>query len=135
MKKIHNYEQFLQQLREDQEETISAEEVANHIEKLTPDKHDLPHHFIDLVLKSKKTFVKKSMPIDEILKMDPDAAEHVKMGKSRYGQDDSASYYKPADKELYDPIVILDGNVIDGWSRLTTLVKNGEKNVNVYISR
>jgi hypothetical protein len=116
-----------------EEEMMSGQEIADYIEEITPDESDIPDFFISQVLKSKKKFVKKRVKISEVLAADPDVKTYVDSGEERYGED-SESDYEPHWKDLENPIVIFNGEVIDGYSRLSAKFHAGEKEIDAWVS-
>lgn len=64
-------------------------------------------------------FTKRRLNIDDILQKDLHAKEYVESGEERYGESD----YEPHYEEINNPIVILNNEVMDGYSRLSTLKK------------
>jgi disulfide oxidoreductase YuzD len=113
--------------------SMSAKEVCDYIVELTPSDSDVPDYFIDQVKKSGKRFHLETVNIEELLKKDKSLAEYVKSGEIRYGED-GESDLEPYDDELDYPIVIFKGEVIDGYSRTSTLYNRGVKTIKAYIS-
>jgi len=113
--------------------SMSAKEVCDYIAELTPSDSDVPDYFIDQVKKSGKRFHLETVNIEELLKKDKSLAEYVKSGEIRYGED-GESDLEPYDDELDYPIVIFKGEVIDGYSRTSTLYSRGVKTIKAYIS-
>jgi hypothetical protein len=99
------------------EQTMSAEEVCDYIKRITPNESDVPDYFLNLIMKSNKTFVKKKLSVKQLLKQDSDLRNYVESGEERYG-DDQEGEYEPHWEELYNPIVVFNGEVVDGYSRV-----------------
>ena len=113
----------------------TADEVADYIAEITPFEPDVPKEFLRLVRKSKKNFIMKKVKISDILAniKNDSVKEYVESKSSRYG-DNGESSYEPSPDELNDPIVILDGEVIDGYSRLSTHYHNNEQFITALVS-
>lgn len=131
MKLLNIYKAFL---KEHSNDTMTAEEIVNYISKITPNESDVPDYFISQVLKSGKTFKKEKISIEDLLASDPSLAEYVESGEERYG-DDSEHNYQPDMDELDYPIVVFDGEVIDGYSRVATHYHNGYDSIYGYVSQ
>ncbi len=117
-------------LFENFEQTYSSKFVADHIANNTPDIDNVPHHFIILIKRSKDKFVLKELNIQDIIDNDPDVKEYIDSGEERYDPD-----YDDIDpKQLYEPIVIFNNEVFDGYSRLSTLFAMGEEKIEAYIN-
>jgi disulfide oxidoreductase YuzD len=112
---------------------MSAKEICDYIVELTPSDSDVPDYFIDQVKKSGKRFYLETVNIEDLLKKDKSLEEYVKSGEVRYGEDGD-SELEPYDDELDYPIVIFKGEVVDGYSRTSTLYKRGVKTIKAYIS-
>jgi hypothetical protein len=113
---------------------MTAEEIADYISRITPDSSDVPDFFIKQVLKSEKTFKLQKISIEDLLASDPSLAEYVESGEERYG-DEEENEYQPSPNELNNPIVVFDGEVIDGYSRVATHYQNGEDLIYGYVSQ
>lgn len=126
---------FYTSLMEDESmDIMTAEEIADYISRITPDSSDVPDFFIKQVLKSEKTFKLQKISIEDLLASDPSLAEYVESGEERYG-DEEENEYRPSPNELDNPIVVFDGEVIDGYSRVATHYQNGEDLIYGYVSQ
>ena len=121
-------------MEEDSMNIMTAEEIADYISRITPDSSDVPDFFIKQVLKSEKTFKLQKISIEDLLASDPSLAEYVESGEERYG-DEEENEYQPSPNELNNPIVVFDGEVIDGYSRVATHYQNGEDLIYGYVSQ
>ena len=121
-------------MEEDSMDIMTAEEIADYISRITPDSSDVPDFFIKQVLKSEKTFKLQKISIEDLLASDPSLAEYVESGEERYG-DEEENEYQPSPNELNNPIVVFDGEVIDGYSRVATHYQNGEDLIYGYVSQ
>ena len=54
-------------------------------------------------------------------------------GEKRYGEG-GESMHEPHHKDLYFPIVIFDGEVIDGYNRTSVHYHDGVKFIEAYVS-
>ena len=113
--------------------TMSAEEIADYIKSLTPRDSDHPDYFISLILKSKKKFHLETVKIEDLLKKDDSLREYVESGEVRYGED-GESDIEPHPDDLFNPIVVFEGEVVDGYSRTSTLYHSGEKTIQAWVS-
>jgi len=116
------------------EQTMSAEDVCDYIKRITPNESDVPDYFLNLIMKSNKTFVKKKLSVSQLLKKDRDLRDYVKSGEERYG-DDAENEYEPSWEELDNPIVVFNGEVVDGYSRVSAHYINGEDTIYGYVSQ
>lgn len=130
--KLHTFYNLL--LSESSIETMTAEEIADYISEITPNENDVPEYFIKQVIKSNKLFKKQKLSIEDLLANDPSLAEYVESGEERYG-DDSDSEYELHPRELDNPIVVFDNEVIDGYSRVAAHYQNGEDSIYGYVSQ
>ena len=121
-------------MEEDSMNIMTAEEIADYISRITPDSSDVPDFFIKQVLKSEKTFKLQKISIEDLLASDPSLAEYVESGEERYG-DEEENEYQPSPNELNNPIVVFDGEVIDGYSRVATHYQNGKDLIYGYVSQ
>ena len=122
---------------ESEDYKLSPQEVANYIEEITPNEEDIPHFFISKILESNKMFELKKFSIDELLRSDSDLKQFVeasiKDDWSRYSYN-SDENYEPNPEELQNPIVVLEGEVLDGYSRVLEHVRAGEDHIWAYSS-
>jgi hypothetical protein len=130
MKYVKDFSSFINEFSQ---HTMSAREIADYIKKLTPRESDHPDYFIRLILKSKKKFRLKEISIDDLLKKDSSLREYVESGESRYGEDGETDI-APRPEDIFNPIVIFNGEVVDGYSRISTLYRSGEKTVHAWVS-
>jgi hypothetical protein len=121
-------------MEEDSMNIMTAEEIADYISRITPDSSDVPDFFIKQVLKSEKTFKLQKISIEDLLASDLSLAEYVESGEERYG-DEEENEYQHGPNELNNPIVVFDGEVIDGYSRVATHYQNGEDLIYGYVSQ
>lgn len=103
-------------------------QIVGYIKDITPEKENIPHHFLKMILNSKKMFELKEVNVEEVLKNDPNAMEYVESGEERYDDDDMNQ------NDLENPIVILDNTVLDGYSRLAYHYRTGKKQIEAYVA-
>lgn len=109
------------------EKIYSGKFVANYIKEITPDESDIPDYFIEkLVLLNK--FIRKNIIIKDLLKTDINFKDYYESGEERYDQDEM-NY-----DDLDYPVVIVDDQVIDGYSRLSYFLKNDIEDVIAYVN-
>jgi hypothetical protein len=129
MSKIKLFEEFITESGN----TRSARDIINYVKDLTPSDSDHPDYFLSLVKKSGKSFVLKTLKVKDVIKMDQDVKSYVKSGEDRYGEDGESDFV-PGDDDLDNPIVIFNGEVIDGYSRISTHYRKGIDNINAWVS-
>jgi len=129
MSKIKLFEEFITE----SDNTRSARDIINYVKDLTPSDSDHPDYFLSLVKKSGKSFVLKTLKVKDVIKMDQDVKSYVKSGEDRYGEDGESDFV-PGDDDLDNPIVIFNGEVIDGYSRISTHYRKGIDNINAWVS-
>lgn len=119
---------------QDDQGILSAQEVVNYIKEITPNESDVPDYFISQLLKSDKKFKKELLSINDLLVQDRDLKDYVDSGEERYGSDQESDY-EPNWIELHNPIVVFDGQVVDGYSRVAAHIQNGEDQIYGYVSQ
>jgi hypothetical protein len=129
MSKIKLFEEFITESGN----TRSARDIINYVKDLTPSDSDHPDYFLSLVKKSGKSFVLKTLKVKDVIKMDQDVKSYVKSGEDRYGEYGESDFV-PGDDDLDNPIVIFNGEVIDGYSRISTHYRKGIDNINAWVS-
>ena len=108
-------------------ETVKGAEVWKHIVSITPEKDMIPTGFKkDIVGRTFKNV--DNFDIKSLLKTDPDFKEYYKSGEERYDEDE----VNP--KDISNEIVVVDGTLLDGYSRVSTLLRNGEKTTYAYVA-
>ena len=113
-------------LREAFKETIfSGKRVWDHIVITTPDEDDIPWGFMDLI-KSKKFKSVNNFDIELLLKTDPNFKEYYDSEDIRYNDDYSGN--------IENEIVVVDGELLDGYSRVSSLLRKGEKYTNAFVA-
>jgi hypothetical protein len=119
------FEEFL-----NEETTYTAKEMISYIKDLETPENDVPDYYFDLIKKANAKFVLKTVNIEDLLKQDKSLKEYVDSKEDRYED----SEYPPLEDELHNPIVIFNGEVIDGYNRTSKHYHNGEKTIEAYVS-
>lgn len=119
MKHIKLFEQFIN-------ENTSGEDVWNHIVGITPEEDDIPWGFQDKI--ENKNFKATKIDLKKLLKSDPDFKEYYNSGEERYDQDEVDSF------DVYNELVVVDGELLDGYSRASRLLRQGEKKAHAFVS-
>ena len=104
----------------------SGDEVWDHIVSITPEEDDIPWGFEDDV--TSNDFKMTKIDLKKLLKTDSDLASYYKSGEQRYHADDVSEY------DLDFEIVVIDGELIDGYSRVSALLRNGERYAHGFVS-
>lgn len=125
---------FREFILESQDDVMSPEEINDYISDLTPNDSDVPDYFMDLIKKSGKKFELKTVQIQDLLKSDKALEEYVNSGEKRYGEN-GVSDIEPYEEDLDNPIVIFNDEVVDGYSRTSTLFHRGEKTIKAWVSK
>jgi hypothetical protein len=113
------------------EQIYTAKEVSDYIKEVsdTPET-DIPDYYLDIIKKAKAKFELKKLKIKDLLAQDKSLEEYVLSGEDRYEE----SEYPPHWEDIYNPIVVYNGEVIDGYNRKGMLYRAGEKEVEAYVS-
>jgi hypothetical protein len=114
-------------IKEIVKETIfSGKRVWDHIVLTTPEEDDIPWGFKDKI-RSRKFKVVSNFNIESLLKTDPDFREYYESGEIRYNnQDENAN--------IENEIVVVDGELLDGYSRVSTLLRDNKKYTNAFVA-
>lgn len=128
MKNFANYEDFM-----NESEILNYKEIIAYISQITPEESDVPDYFFEQIKKSGKKFELKRVKIQDLLKKDKSLDEYVKSGEIRYGED-GESDYEPYPEDIHQPIVVFNGEVVDGYSRTAEHFRMGEEYIDAYVS-
>jgi len=126
-----SFKSFLEFVNEKDGQFYSYKEIIQYIIDIsdTPET-DIPDYYIDMIKKEKPVFTKQTLKFEDLFKQDKSYEEYVKSGEDRYEE----SEYEPSWEELEQPIVIFNGEVIDGYNRSSTKWKAGEKEIEAFVS-
>lgn len=132
MKNLQHFQEFLSESYGDPE-VLTATKVAEYIADITPSESDVPDYFISQIKKSGKKFFLKRLSIEDLLEADPSLREYVESRETRYGED-GESDHEPDPDDLDYPIVVFDGEVVDGYNRTSVHYHSGDKHIDAYVS-
>jgi len=125
MKSIKRFEEFL-----NESDVFTAKDIISYITELETPENDVPDYYFDVIKKAKAKFELKTVNIEDLLKQDKSLKEYVDSKEDRYED----SEYPPHEDDLSNPIVIYNGEVIDGYNRTSKNYHNGEKTIEAYVS-
>ena len=129
---MKTFEQFLNEtVQALNEQTYTAKEICDYLKEIsdTPET-DIPDFYMEKIMKANATFELKTLKIQDLLDQDESLKEYVMSGEDRYEDSD----YEPTWDELEYPIVVYNGEVIDGYNRTGVLYRAGEKEIEAYVS-
>lgn len=130
--KLHSYNSFLEE--NESGNVLTAKEIIDYITDITPSESDVPNFFFTQIEKSNKKFIKTKVKIEDVLKADSSLKEYVDSGEERYGEDGDSDH-EPHYDDLDLPIVIFDGEVVDGYNRTSVHYHSGQKFIEAYVSQ
>ena len=104
----------------------TGQEVADHIESITPEENDIPDYFINKYILPNDGWENKDVKLKDLLK-DKDFKEYYKSGEERYDE------YEVSDDDLYQELVVYKGQLLDGYSRAARMLRNGEKTAGAFV--
>jgi len=116
---------------------LTPNQVARYINDNTPENDNIPHYYLDMIKRSGKKFELKTVKISDLLKSDPSLKEYiVDNGEShRYDMNnDDENEHIPDRDDLDLPIVVLNGEVLDGYSRANEHYYNGDDEIRAYVA-
>jgi hypothetical protein len=132
MKLIKLFEEFIQEDSEAWKHhvdntPVKGSEVWKHIVDITPNRADVPTSFKkDIVGRTFKRV--NDFDIKSLLKTDRDFKDYYDSGEERYDDDEVAK------DDLSNRIVVVDGTLLDGYSRVSALLRNGEKTAYAFVT-
>lgn len=118
MKIIITEEQF--KLLKEQQETYTGQEVAQYIIDVTPDDNDVPDYFLTKFILPNDGWTIQEIDLNELLESDPSFKEYYESGEIRYEYDE----VDPSGLDNY--LVVYNGELLDGYSRASEKLNNGE---------
>jgi hypothetical protein len=107
--------------------TYSGEEVAQHIEDITPEESDIPDYFINKYIKPNDGWKLMAVDLKKLLKTDKDFAEYYKSGEIRYDDDEVNEW------DLDQELVVYKGELLDGYSRASAMLKRGDRKASAFV--
>lgn len=119
------FEEFL-----NESDIFTAKDIISYITDLETLENDIPDYYFDLIKKANTKFELKTVNIEDLLRRDASLKEYVDSKEDRYEN----SEYPPHEDDLSNPIVIFNGEVIDGYNRTSKNYHNGEKTIEAYVS-
>jgi hypothetical protein len=110
---------------------LSSEEIIDYIKKVSDNPvTTIPDYFLTLIEREGRDFELREMRIEDLLESDPDLREYVENDADRYEEEDYVPHYD----EIDNPIVILNGEVMDGYNRTLVKYQSGEEFIDAYVS-
>ena len=110
---------------------LSSEEIIDYIKKVSDNPvTTVPDYFLTLVEREGRDFELRKLRIEDLLESDPDLRKYVENDEDRYEEEDYVPHYS----EIDNPIVILNGEVIDGYNRTLVKYQSGEEFIDAYVS-
>lgn len=122
---IRKHNQLNESLNSDK--VFSGEEVNRHIESITPNESDIPDWFMDKII-APRAFKVEEISLDDLLRTDSSFKEYFDSGEERYDQEEMNH------NELYQELVVVDGILLDGYSRASTLLRMGENTAYAFMA-
>ena len=110
---------------------LSSEEIIDYIKTVSDNPvTTVPDYFLTLVEREGRDFELRKLRIEDLLESDPDLREYVENDADRYEEEDYVPHYD----EIDNPIVILNGEVMDGYNRTLVKYQSGEEFIDAYVS-
>jgi len=119
---VHSFESFVNESLE-----RKGSEIWKYVKDITPEKDNIPHGFKDKIVKRKFEYVEK-FDLKSLLKTDRDFKEYYNSKENRYEYDDLPI------SDLLQPIVVVDGELLDGYSRSSDLLRNGDGKAEAFVA-
>ncbi len=127
MNHIKKYDSFLFE-----GDAISGKEVAQYVTNISPE-GAVPDYFIEQYILP-NSYIRKEVDIRDLLESDSDFKEYIEHDESRYESDEE--FMEDEDlhpDDLYLPIVVYKGMVLDGYNRSLINYRNGDYMVSAYV--
>ncbi len=110
---------------------LSNKEVIDYIKTVSDNPvASTPDHFLTLIEREGCDFKLKSLRIKDLLENDGDLREYVENDEDRYEEEE----YVPDYSEIDNPIVVMNGEVLDGYNRTLVKYQNDEEFIDAYVS-
>lgn len=113
-------------LFEDYHNTFSGEEVSNHIKSITPNESDIPDFFISKYILPNDDWVLKMIKLEDLLN-DESFKEYYESMEVRYDEDEVS------EDDLYQELVVYKGELLDGYSRASNMLRMGEEYASAFV--
>lgn len=113
---------------EEKEKIYSGREVNRYIKDITPEESDIPDYFMNNFIAPRKFRIQK-VKIGDLLKSDPSFKEYYDSEDDRYEDEEYMDH-----NDLYNYATIVDGEVMDGYNRMSVLKRGGEDFVDAYVA-
>jgi hypothetical protein len=113
----------------DSDKVFSGEEVGRHIESITPSEEDLPDYFMNVLIRP-RDFKIQEVNLNSLLNTDPDFKDYYNNGdiENRYEYEDIDA------SGIEQELVIVDGVLLDGYNRASTLLKSGQDTAYAFVA-
>jgi hypothetical protein len=108
-------------------EVRKGSDIWKYVKDMTPEKENIPHGFKDKISKRKFEYVDK-FDLKTLLKTDRDFKEYYDSRENRYEYDDLPV------RDLLQPIVVVDGELLDGYSRSSQLLRSGDGEAEAFVA-
>ena len=135
MLKTHSMKQINEQISRIKEimglnenTTIPGKSVWNHIISITPEEDNIPWGFEKIITQRKFKNV-DNFNIESLLQSDPDFRNYYESNDERYSELNDMS-----PNDLHQEITIVDGELLDGYSRTATLLRKSIKTTNAFVA-
>ena len=119
---LTNINEYLKIMKENK--TFTGDEVNKHIYDITPNEDDLPEYFMNKLIKP-RLFTIQKINLNDLLESDPSFKEYYNNGDfvDRYEDEDEDEYQDIDNLNL--ELVVVDGELLDGYNRASVLLKSG----------
>jgi hypothetical protein len=105
---------------------ITGKYVGEYVRRITPNEEDVPNYFISKLIEP-RLFILTTVGIQDLLESDPSFAEYALMWEDRYD-------YGADPIGLEQPIVVVDGEVLDGYNRTCYKREQGANSIEAYVA-
>jgi hypothetical protein len=108
-------------------EVRKGSDIWKYVKDITPEKENIPDGFKDKISKRKFEYVDK-FDLKSLLKTDRDFKAYYDGKENRYEYDDLPT------RDLLQPIVVVDGELLDGYSRSSQLLRKGNDEAEAFVA-
>ena len=88
---------------------------------------NIPDWFMDKII-APRTFKVAEISLDDLLRTDSSFKEYFDSGEERYDQEEVNH------DELYQELVVVDGILLDGYNRASTLLRMGDNTAYAFVA-